>query len=370
MWRHPKSIAAVIAASAGMVLATLGWPAAPAGAQAQPGPACSTPTAPNANATPPMAQATPPSPNIPAIQRLGLWNGNSFHSITQAGTIRQGHLYVLVHGWQAGMLNAVNSFPGPGPLLVWDPQAVTAQGTSDIDVFLAPMAKALTTLDHQAVVVAYSWVDDSATNTDITSAHYSESETVPNGQRLATVLNQAISPSFASHGGQVHIIGHSHGAKVATIAALGLKTKPRQLTLMDSPDIPIVTSVGAQNDLVPYLQQLKIGRSANQTFLDNYTSIFGCDYSQEPGLSKIVDVKLVPSQYAESDVQDKHLYPPRWYTAAAQDPKAGVGPEWSPLLGTKYRSLGLAYTQTHPGDLAQQLTLTELTGPNGTAVTK
>ncbi len=201
-------------------------------------------------------------------------------------------------------------------------------------------------------------MDDAATGSSLSDAKDAESETVPNGQRLAAVLNEAISASFAENGGEVHVIGHSFGSKVATIASLGLTTPPRQLTLMDSPDISVVAAVGASNDLVPYLRTLKIGRGASQTFVDNYTSIFGCAYGQQKGLDQVVDVRLVPSQYKVTDVQDKHLYPPKWYTAAALDPQAGVGPEWSPLLGSKYTSLGLAYVQTHPGDIPRQLALT------------
>jgi hypothetical protein len=325
-------------------------------------PNCVKPTPPSADTTPPHAAANPPSPNIAPIERLGLWNGTAFQSITAPGTISNGHLYVLVHGWQAGLLDAVNGFPGPGPLLIWDPQAVTPTGASDVGIWLAPMAQALTKLDPAAVVVAYSWLDDAATGSSLSDAKDAESETVPNGQRLAAVLNEAISTSFAGNGGEVHVIGHSFGSKVATIASLGLTTPPRQLTLMDSPDISVVAAVGASNDLVPYLRTLKIGRGASQTFVDNYTSIFGCAYGLEKGLDQVVDVRLVPSQYKVTDVQDKHLYPPKWYTAAALDPQAGVGPEWSPLLGSKYTSLGLAYVQTHPGDIARQLALTR-TGP-------
>ena len=279
------------------------------------------------------------------------------------GTITHGHLYVLVHGWQAGMLNAVNGYPGPGPLLIWDPQAITPQGTADVDTWLAPMAAALTALDPQAVVVAYSWLDDAATSAKIVDAHFSEAETVPNGARLGRALNQAIAPTFTGTGGEVHVIGHSHGAKVATIAALALHDRPRQLTLFDSPDTPLVKIVGANNDLVPYLQKFKIGRGPNQTFVDNYTSIFGCAYGEQPRLGQIIDVKLIPSQYAEKDAQDKHLYPPRWYAAAAAKPPAGVGPEWSPLLGPKYQGLGYAYVQAHPGDASRELDLTELSKP-------
>jgi hypothetical protein len=341
-----------------LVAAALTAAAPPARAQATTAPSCSKPTAPT-NVTPTRA-ATPPSPDIQPIQRLGLWNGTTYQSITKPGTITKGHLYVLVHGWQTGLLDAVNSFPGPGPLLIWDPQAVTPTGQSDLGIWLAPLAQALTKVDPKAVVVAYSWLDDAATGSSLAQAKDAESETVPNGQQLGTVLNQALSPSFTASGGEIHVIGHSFGSKVATIASLALKTRPRQLTLMDSPDIALVAAVGAKNNLVPYLQKLKIGRGSGQVLVDNYTSIFGCAYNQQKGLNQIVDVRLVPSQYSTTQIQEKHLYPPKWYAAAALDPSAGVGPEWSPLLGTKYKTLGTSYVQTYPGDVSRQLALTRL----------
>jgi hypothetical protein len=369
MTRPTTAIArlALVASLAALCATTLSARAGGA-APAEDMPQCATPaTSPTTTTMAPTRQATPPSPDIAPIRRLGRWNGTTFASLTKPGTITRGHLYVLVHGWQAGMLDAVDSYAGPGPLLIWDPQAVTAQGTEDVDSWLAPLAKALSTLDPKAVVLAYSWLDDAATGTALTDARYSESETVPNGKRLAGALNQAIAGSFTANGGAVHILGHSHGAKVATIAALRLRHRPRQLTLMDSPDIPLVATVGAANYLGPYLRKLSIGRRTDQTFVDSYISIFGCGYGQEPDLSQIVDVQLVPSQYAATDVTDKHLYPPRWYAAAAADPAAGVGPEWSPLLGTRYQKVGLAYVQTHPGDVAEQLALTELLDRAGRA---
>ena len=117
-------------------------------------------------------------------------------------------------------------------------------------------------------------------------------------------------------------------------------------------------AVDASNHLVPYLQRLHVGRGApGTTFVDNYFSYFGRPYGDEPGLGAVVDVHLIPSQYPEGDILAKHLYPARWYTAAARDPAAGVGPEWSPLLGFDPARLAPSWVQSHPGDVARQLEL-------------
>jgi hypothetical protein len=298
----------------------------------------------------------PPSPHIAPLGRLGRWDGTTFVPVA-AGSVTGGHLYVLVHGWAAGYRNAVDEYPGPGPLLAWYPQAVNDKGEQFTQVWLAPMASALAKLDPGATVLAFSWLDQSATNESPLAARISESRTVPNGERLGVALNQAIDPGFAARGGLVHVLGHSHGAKVAAIGALSLPTPPAQLTLFDSVDTAVPALAFADNDLVPYLRQLQIGRAPGRTFVDNYFSEFGRAYGNEPGLEAIVDVSLPPEQYDRWDFQDRHLYPPRWYTAAAEQPAAGVGPAWSPLRGNVYQGLGPYYVQQFPGDVARQLAL-------------
>jgi hypothetical protein len=161
----------------------------------------------------------------------------------------------------------------------------------------------------------------------------------------------------------VHVLGHSHGAKVATIGALSLPTPPAQLTLFDSVDTTVPALAFADNDLVPYLRQLPIGRAPGRTFVDNYFSEFGRAYGNEPGLESIVDVSLPPDQFDRWQLEERHLYPPRWYTAAAAQPGAGVGAAWSPLLGSVYQGLGPYYVQSFPADVARQLELTPGTRP-------
>ncbi|MGH9278779.1 MAG: hypothetical protein ACRD12_11845 [Acidimicrobiales bacterium] len=306
--------------------------------------------------------ATPPSPDIPPLGRLGRWDGATFAPVTPGG-ITSGHLYVLVHGWAAGYSRAVDEYPGPGPLLAWDPQARNGRGEQFLEVWLAPMAAALSQLDPLATVVAFSWIDQSATTASPFGARISQSRTVPNGERLGIAMNEALSAGFAEAGGRVHVLGHSHGAKVATIGSLALTPPPAQLTLFDSVDTVVPALAGADNHLVPYLRRLPIGRGPGMTFVDNYFSEFGRAYGNDPGLSAIVDVSLPPDEFSRWELQDRHLYPPRWYTAAAQQPAAGVGPQWSPLLGTTYERLGPYYVTAAAGDAAEQLVLKPATRP-------
>lgn len=62
---------------------------------------------------------------------------------------------------------------------------------------------------------------------------------------------------------------------------------------------------------------------------------------------------------------DKHSFAIVWYRTSAQDPGAGVGYAWSPLIGADDASLGSAYQQPDP---AQVLALTQVSGPPSPAV--
>jgi hypothetical protein len=91
---------------------------------------------------------------------------------------------------------------------------------------------------------------------------------------------------------------------------------------------------GAFNDLGPLLNGLKIGRTPDTTFVDNYYSFFGGPYSYNkdpvtPGIS-IVNVQLYPKS---SNWGDKHAYPVPWYTGATTNTTT-FGLAWSPLVGS------------------------------------
>lgn len=294
----------------------------------------------------PGAAAFRPAPEVPPIERLGRWDRTTFEAVTP-GSVRNGHLYVLVHGWAPGYLAAVQAYRGPGPLLAWSPQAVNAQDQPMYSDF-NPLAAAITRADPAAIVLGFSWLDDAATARSPLVAWKSEARTDLNGQRLAAALGQVLAPTFTTGGGRIHLIGHSHGAKVATVAAIALDHPPEQLTLLDSPENDIAKLPGAANHLEGYLPLLPIGRVPGQTFVDSYFSLTGERYGGFAALENVVDVQLDPVQFKHLDVDDliaRHEYPVDWYTASVRDLAAGVGLAWSPLVGMPPTCLACFFRQ-------------------------
>ena len=93
-------------------------------------------------------------------------------------------------------------------------------------------------VDPHATVLAYSWIDDSATPTNIDPKQpaaipeqgwKSEGYTTMNGLRMAEAITEALAPGYSGGLGKVHLMGHSHGARVATVAALGCKRPRRRI---------------------------------------------------------------------------------------------------------------------------------------------
>ena len=82
-------------------------------------------------------------------------------------------------------------------------------------------------INPHAVVLAYSWLDGAATSGALdptygipTQGYLSEAATELNGERLAAALEQLTGGSLK---GSLQLIGHSHGSKVATVAAVALE---------------------------------------------------------------------------------------------------------------------------------------------------
>ncbi len=237
----------------------------------------------------------------------------------------------------------------------------------------------------------------------------SEANTQVNGLRMASAIEKALAPGFFSFGsssgaGLIHLLGHSHGAKVATVATLALRqagVPVAQLTTLESPEAgpTIGTSVlnvathlanlgGAENFLWYYLRQMKLGRSSvgasrtstDSTFVDNYysqegvgTALGSLDLSQfDPSalpLSSILDVQLHPELlYGALGLSDlggiqqtllgSHDYPPPFYgQSGLQGPSSPqVGINWSPLLGPANVPTTQAFAQ--PSTLRRSGTLT------------
>ena len=229
---------------------------------------------------------------------------------------------VVTHGWAPGLRPAYERLQSATPDLVtiWNPALVTADGTPALGNF-GPLLGALQTADPGATVLMFSWVDQSATTSDPLSARDAENATEINGHRLAVAVDQVLAPGWS---GQLHLMGHSFGANVATTAALAVAAPPRQLTLMDSPEVALARLGGAMNDLRYKLPRLEVGRLAAQTFVDSYISLVGAPYSGLPGLAQVVDVRLAPPSGDTS--AEEHEYPTVWYRQALEtkgDPATG-----------------------------------------------
>lgn len=322
--------------------------------------------------------APPPPPSGPSdwadavngnaysnIQRLGLWVGGDvsvpsgqaptkYFSSVAPGSIGGGAnppvIYVVAHGWAPGYRAAVER--AKGALLWWSAEAVSASqlqsssGASQrwasdwawspvsapgLAICETGMMQEIYNFDPHAVILAYSWIDDSATDpldlehpTDLTEVYRSEAYTHTNGLRLADALFAAIDPAFWSKSRpRLRLIGHSHGSRVVTVAALTLQQRGlpvSKLSILDSPESETTLAGNGSNLLGFYLRQLLLApKSRTGVFVDNYVSYFGECYSLDPALASVVDVALQPSELftCTIDPGDCHTYAAAWYAGAA-----------------------------------------------------
>lgn len=434
-----------------------------------------------------MGMATSLAPAVTPLSRLQRYNPQtkSFDLAVAAGSLTSTaanpkNVYFISHGWAPGQSEAVLLGSTPGdPLKSWNANPAIPpwlfQPTTQ--VASAGMAQSIVDADPNAVVVAFSWIDLSATPipaeppqvsvtlpatgqpatgstaqvltvTDtsqlsagmsvtgsgvqsgtkvvsitsptqvvvskpltqaITSSSLafagadlestirallyvgqSESRTQWTGLMLAQAIRQALAPDFfGANQGLVHIMGHSHGAKVATVATVALEAADipvSQLTLFDSPEtgpdilLPLALPGvgGGQNFVWRFLKELPagtisktpvaVGRQATGgTFVDNYYSAtgFGEAFGGYTGLGSVVDVLLHPESLYNPDgdlagdvaaMFPSHSYPPAWYAQASlQNPSAAAavknGLYWSPLV-TPTTTAGLqpSYEQFQPDD--------------------
>jgi hypothetical protein len=179
---------------------------------------------------------------------------------------------VIAHGWMPGYQGWVSELLGSalpvswqtwqGPVRADQPSTTWLyQGSSTDALFRkfpisdSGLAQEILQVDPNATVLTYSWIDDSATTTTLEiprDAYHSEASTTMNGTRMAEAIMGALALNYYQGLGKVHLINHSHGARVATVAALALQQAalnpndpqdPRpqfdvvgQLTLLDSPE--------------------------------------------------------------------------------------------------------------------------------------
>jgi len=254
------------------------------------------------------------------IERLGRWDGESEFVDVTRGSIPPSHTYVLVHGWAPGWSRAVYDDPR---LRAWE--AVDRRGRR-FEPWMRDLAEAITEADPHAVVLVYSWLDAAATNRFVLAQRNASARTGLYGGQLAIALEQAQGADFLEGSGRVHLIGHSYGARVATVAAVQLRKAPRHLTLLDVPDAPMTRITGSQSNLSELLRELPVSDDLGGTFVDNYVSMVGTRYGGEvPG---VVDVELSPP-YGTFNYRRRHLYG-TWFYAQSASHEFGLG--WSPLI--------------------------------------
>lgn len=294
----------------------------------------------------------------PVIERLGRWNGSEFVAV-QPAQISGGTVIAMSHGWAPGFEAVYNQLQVDSEALVtfWNPGiADPATGVAAAKRF-EELAAALQTADPDAQILMFSWIDQSATALDVFAAAAAERAAEVNGHRLATAIDEVLDDGFVDNGGRLHLIGHSFGANVAATAATAVSVTPMQLSLFDSPETGLARFGGAANTLQYKLIRLPVGRSGDEVFVDNYISEVGMPYGDQPGLSDVVDVRLLPPP--GSSGADRHEFPIGWYAQSTSSTSA-VGYRWSPLTGADPVTLGATYEQEQSD---APLVLSELAGP-------
>lgn len=303
------------------------------------------------------------------LNRLARWTGGSaklpvgqspqqWFSCVDPGSLVPGAapmtVVVLVHGWAPGYRDNVKENPA---LKWWDTDAasdtVWPSGWAWVPMTSSnPAVKAtpngafqcLAAYDPTAVVLGYSWVDNSATGGSYNDNTYLEvyqsaAYTTINGIRLANALVGALDPSFWTNpANTLHLVGHSHGSKVVTVAALALQRRSfpvDHLTILDSPETELTLSGNGANLLGFHLDQLTIGPTPGGLFVDSHVSRFGVGYTGTPTLDQIVEVMLDPTKlFSDTDPGSQHSYAAIWYVGAAAAAKKlqlpPIGLSWPP----------------------------------------
>lgn len=272
----------------------------------------------------PPPSAPPPERSgsaLGAIERLGRFDGQDFRPVTP-GSLPPSHLYVLVHGWAPGWAETARRNPR---LRSWEARGEDGR---PFEPWVGELSRAIVRADPHAVVLAYSWLDDAATSPILFAQRHAHAHTELHGRWLAEALVQGIADDFITGFGRIHLIGHSYGARVVTLAALYMPKRPQHITLFDSPDAPVTHFTGSQTMLAGLLRKLPLGRGPGSVFVDNYVSMVGTSYHTQPGLSAVVDVLLAPP-YGVWSYRERHLYPMEFYAQTAELP-FGLG--WSPLI--------------------------------------
>ena len=276
---------------------------------------------------------------IAPVARLGRWDGTRFVEVTPR-SLPPSTLRVLVHGWTPGWdRTPIQEDHQRG----WE---LTSAAGEPFEPWMPDLAEVIVSHDPHAVVVAYSWADESSTMAVPLAQRRALARTTVYGEVLAEAIDGAVADDFYSGNGRIQLIGHSYGARVAAVAAAAMSTPPAQLTLFDAPDGLLVEITGSESDMPELLSHLPIGWGAGRTFVDNYVSMVGRRYAWREGLGSVRDVSLAPP-FGSLSYRRRHLYPMRFY---ADSPGHGYGYDWSPLTGRTSAPEGGCYEQPIAGE--------------------
>ncbi|MFT3880019.1 MAG: choice-of-anchor Q domain-containing protein [Gemmatales bacterium] len=354
----------------------------------------------------------------PNIARLGFYDPASKlflpfqadHTVSNSDTTVK-NVYVISHGWMPGLDGWVSGYTQQGNLpLSWQTwQGPNTTKSSDIStpwlyqgsvanyskfqVNEAGLAQSILKVDPDATVIAFSWIDESATSSGIAipaNGWESEGRTTMAGLQLAEGLMEALDPNFYKGLGKVHLIGHSHGSRVVAVAAVALQKAAkdnvqfnvvRQLTLLDSPEDNSQSFPNQAGGHAGYsgnpvyfedtanfnwfnLAQLDMAQFGVQSgtnltglytpgsiFVDSYISQVGSYFGnfqvnaaafniKDKSLNNVIDTRLDPTQIYWQDlshgfgIATNHQYSANWYagSASTKGTKNQTGLFWSPLI--------------------------------------
>ena len=278
---------------------------------------------------------------VPPVSRLGRWDGTHFVEVAP-GSLPPSTLRVLVHGWTPGW--------DRGPIQEahrrgWE---LTSPSGQPFEPWMGELADMIVTHDPHAVVVAYSWADESSTESSFFAQRRALARTTMYGLVLAEAIEAGVADDFYSGNGRIQLVGHSYGARVAAVAAGNMANVPAQLTIFDAPDGLMTEALGSDAGMPELLAQLPIGWGAGHVFVDNYVSMVGRRYAWRDGLGGIRDVSLAPP-FGSLSYRRRHLYPMRFYAESAGH---GFGYDWSPLTGRSAAPDGGCYEQRVAGEEA------------------
>lgn len=280
------------------------------------------------------------------------------------GTIANNHVHVITHGWAPAYRPAVEAYARMNKgatLLAWQPEAIAGGEQFFVGSFF-PLAESILNADPGSAVLVFSWIDISATDVSFLSFlegnDYDqfcrvEQRTPRVGKMLTDAVDAALKPGVPH---ELHLLGHSFGTKVVSIAGVALKQKGYlnriHITLFDSPEeIPYGGECG-DNRLCGILPSFEPDR--DKYFVDNYISYWDKCFSDchDTGneLHFLVDATIIPyGRFVDSCELEtygdcascKHSAGVFWYTAATNDAAHESGLWWSPLMGNLKKTEGL-----------------------------